>query len=227
MRILVVEDEKHLSDALCSILNEAKYMTDAVDNGADALSYAVSGIYDLIVLDVMLPKKNGFEVVSELRRQKITTPVLMLTALDGVKDKVKGLDLGADDYMTKPFSPDELLARIRVLSRRKGEVILDERTYADLVFSVSTSSLSCKETGRKIRLSFKEAEMMKLFLDRPGVYLSKDELITRVWGYDAEIGENNVEAYISFLRKKLHFVGSRCEITAAKKIGYKLEDAVC
>lgn len=223
MQILVVEDEKRLSDALCHILREQKYMVDAVFDGDAGYDYAKSGIYDLLILDVMLPCRNGFEVAAALRRDKIATPILMLTARDTIPDKVKGLDAGADDYMTKPFSPEELLARVRVLSRRRGEVVLDEISYGDLVFSVSACVLSCRATSKTVRLNFKESEMLKLFFSHPEMILPKEELITKVWGYDSDAGDNNVEAYISFLRKKFRFVGSVCEIVSMKKIGYKLE----
>ena len=213
MHILVVEDEKRLSDALCQILREQKYLVDAVGDGDEGYDYAKSGIYDLMILDVMLPGRNGFEVATALRREKVTLPILMLTARDTVPDKVQGLDAGADDYMTKPFSPDELLARVRVLSRRRGEVVLDE--------------MSCRKSGKSVRLNFKESEILKLFFARPAIILSKEELITKVWGFDSDAGDSNVEAYISFLRKKFAFVGSLCEIVSVKKIGYKLETTSC
>ncbi len=227
MRILIVEDERRLANALYQILTEKKYMVDAVFDGRDGLEYAKSGIYDLVVLDVMLPSMDGFSVVSELRNLQVRTPVLMLTAKESVSDKVKGLDAGADDYMTKPFSPEELLARVRVLSRRKGEVILDELRFHDIIFCLATSELSCTSTSKSVKLSFKESEMLKLFLAKPEMILTKEELITKIWGYDSDAGDNNVEAYISFLRKKLHFVGSETEIVSKKKIGYKLEVASC
>lgn len=227
MRILIVEDEKRLADALCQILTEQKYMTDVVFDGADGYEYAKSGIYDCIILDVMLPSMSGFDMVSLLRRDRISTPVLMLTARDTVSDKVRGLDAGSDDYMTKPFSPQELLARIRVLSRRKGEVVLDEMRYADVIFNQSSAEISCTKTQKNIRLNYKEAEMLKLFLAKPEVILSKEELITKIWGYDSDAGDNNVEAYISFLRKKLNYIGSETEIVSIKKLGYKLEVAIC
>ena len=227
MRILIVEDEKRLADALCQILTEQKYMTDVVFDGADGYEYAKSGIYDCIILDVMLPCMSGFDMVSLLRRDRISTPVLMLTARDTVSDKVRGLDAGSDDYMTKPFSPQELLARIRVLSRRKGEVVLDEMRYADVIFNQSSAEISCTKTAKNIRLNYKEAEMIKLFLAKPEVILSKEELITKIWGYDSDAGDNNVEAYISFLRKKLNYIGSETEIVSIKKLGYKLEVAIC
>lgn len=222
MNILIVEDEKRLADALHQILLEQKYMADIVHDGKDGLLYAESGIYDCIILDIMLPSMNGFEIVSQLRQKNITTPVLMLTAKDSISDKVRGLDSGADDYMTKPFSPDELLARLRVITRRKGEVILDEMKFADIVLHISMSELSNEKSAKSIHLNFKECEMLKMFMARPEVIISKEELITRVWGYDSDAGDNNVEAYISFLRKKLFFVESKAEILSAKKLGYKL-----
>lgn len=222
MNILIVEDEKRLADALRQILLEQKYMADIVNDGKDGLLYAESGIYDCIILDVMLPSMDGFEIVSELRKKQVNTPILMLTAKDSVLDKVKGLDSGADDYMTKPFSPDELLARLRVVTRRKGEVILDELKFSDLVLHISSSELSCENTSKSIHLNFKECEMLKMFMNRPEIILSKEELITKIWGYDSDAGDNNVEAYVSFLRKKLFFVGSHTEILSAKKLGYKL-----
>ena len=223
MRILVVEDERRLADALTEILTEVKYMVDAVYNGDDGLAYAESGIYDVIVLDVMLPGKNGFEIVSALRKKKIATPVLMLTARGDVTDKIRGLDAGADDYMTKPFSPGELLARVRVLSRRKGEVVLDEMTFGDLSFRISSMELVCGASGRSIGLSFREGEMIRLLMGNAGSIVQKEDMITKIWGYDSDAGDNNVEAYISFLRKKLSHLGSSCEIVTVKRVGYKLE----
>lgn len=222
MNVLIVEDEKRLAEALRQILLEQKYMVDVVYDGAEGLSFAESGIYDCIILDVMLPSLDGFEIVSAIRKKNVTTPVLMLTAKDSISDKVRGLDSGADDYMTKPFSPDELLARLRVVTRRKGEVILDEMRFADLVLHLSTSELSSEESKKSISLTFKECEVLKIFMSRPEIIISKEDIITRVWGYDSDAGDNNVEAYISFLRKKLLFVGSAAEILSAKKLGYKL-----
>ena len=222
MNILIVEDEKRLADALVHILLENKYMVDVVYDGLDGLAYGESGIYDCIILDIMLPSMNGFDVCLELRRKKITTPVLMLTAKDTVQDKVKGLDAGADDYMTKPFSPDELMARLRVLTRRRGEVILDEMKFMDITLHLDQSKLSCAKNLKSIHLNFKECEMLKMFMSRPEVIISKQDLITKIWGYDSDAGDNNVEAYISFLRKKLHFVESQVEIQSIKKLGYKL-----
>ena len=222
MRILIVEDEKNLANALGQILLEQKYMVDIVNDGQDGYDYAVSDIYDCIILDIMLPRKNGYEICSELRKNKISTPILMLTAKDSVSDKVRGLDLGADDYMTKPFSTDELLSRLRALTRRKGEVVLEQLEYGDIIFSLSSSELKSTMCTKAVRLSYKEAEILKLFLSSPQIIISKDTLITKIWGYDSEVQDNNVETYISFLRKKLSFVESKTSIVSLKKLGYKL-----
>lgn len=224
MQILIVEDEKRLADALYQILLEQKYMADVVYDGNDGLEYGLSGIYDLIILDIMLPYKDGFQVAYELRKNKIDTPILMLTAKDTVPDKVAGLEMGADDYMTKPFAPEELVARIKALSRRKGEVVIDETSFDDFNFNASTSMLS--KGTKSVHLNYKEAEILKLLLSKPDVIISKEEIITKVWGYDSDAGANNVEAYISFLRRKLHFVNSNSEIKSIKKMGYKLEQSV-
>ena len=227
MQLLVVEDEKRLREAICHILRGQKYLVDAVESGTEGYDYAKSGIYDCVILDVMMPGMNGFEVAAALRREKVSTPILMLTARDAVPDKVRGLDSGADDYMTKPFSPEELLARIRVLSRRRGEVVLDELTCGDLVYTLSSGTLACRTSEKTVRLNFKEGELLKLFLSSPGIILSKETIITKVWGYDSDAGDNNVEAYVSFLRKKLQFVGSSCALVSVKKMGYRLEVAEC
>lgn len=221
MQILIVEDEKRLADALKQILIEQKYMADVVYDGNNGLEYGKSGIYDLIILDIMLPFKDGFQVAFELRQSRINTPILMLTAKDTVPDKVSGLNCGADDYMTKPFAPEELIARIKALTRRKGEVVLDETSYGDFNFNASTNQLY--KGIKSVHLNFKEAEIMKLFLSKPEVIISKEEIITKVWGYESDAGSNNVEAYISFLRRKLQFINSDTEIKSVKKMGYRLE----
>ncbi len=221
MQILIVEDEKRLANALKQILLEQKYMADVVHDGNEGLEYALSGIYDLIILDIMLPYKDGFQVAFELREKKIITPILMLTAKDTIPDKVSGLNSGADDYMTKPFAPEELLARIKALTRRKGEVMLDETGYGDFTFNSSTNMLS--KGTKSVHLNFKEAEILKLFIAAPDTIHSKDDIIVKVWGYDSDAGSNNVEAYISFLRRKLHFINSSTEIKAIKKMGYRME----
>lgn len=221
MNVLIIEDEKNLAQALCRIMEEEKWQATAVYNGQDGLQHAIQYPYDIIVMDIMLPGLNGFDIVKELRNQKMDIPVLMLSALDEIPDKVKGLNVGADDYMTKPFSPAELLARIRVLTRRKGEVIIEKIEFGDLVLSLSTCELEC--SGKSIHLAYKEFEIMKLLMYHPKILTSKEELINSVWGNDSEAIDNNVEAYISFLRKKLLFLKSKVTIKVIRKVGYHLE----
>ncbi len=221
MQILVVEDEKRLAEALQQILSEKKYMVDLAFDGSDGLDMAMSGIYDIIILDVMLPKMNGLQVAQRLRKEKISTPILMLTAKDQISDKVTGLDAGADDYMTKPFSPDELFARVRALTRRQGEVVLDELKYDGLVLNLSTCDLS--NGSKSVHLNYKEFEIMKILMSNPQSVTTKDDLIVKVWGYDSNAVDNNVEVYISFLRKKLDFIHANVEIISLRKVGYRLE----
>jgi len=222
MKVLIVEDEVRLADALGQIMKEQHYQADIVYNGTDGLSCGLSGEYDVIVLDVMLPGENGFQVVKKLREARIQTPVLMLTARDDIQDKVTGLYRGADDYMTKPFIPEELLARIRALSRRQGEVIVEEMKFGDLTLTLSANDLCCGT--KSIHLGYKEFEVLKILMSNSGRIVSKETLISRVWGSDSDAEDNNVEAYISFLRKKLNFVGSRVEISTLRKVGYRLEE---
>ncbi|MEG0374199.1 MAG: response regulator transcription factor [Raoultibacter sp.] len=220
MQILVVEDDIRLAQALGHILEENNYQVDLVGNGELGLDYGETGIYDVIILDVMLPKMNGFDVVAELRRRKVTTPVLMLTARDAVPEKITGLDSGADDYMTKPFSPAELLAHLRALTRRQGEVVFETVAFEDIVLNLESFDLSC---GKKtIHLGLKEFSILKILMINPTQVISKETLIAKVWGVESSAEDNNVEAYISFLRKKLKFVGSRVIIETLRKAGYRL-----
>lgn len=221
MQILIVEDEVRLANALAQILREQKYIVDAVYDGRDGFDYAASGQYDVIVLDVMLPSMDGFQVVRSLREKRIQTPVLLLTAKDELRDKVHGLDCGADDYMTKPFAPEELCARIRALSRRQGDVVLDEMTFDDLTLNLSTYDLS--RGSKSIHLGYKEFEVLRILMSNPHTIVPKDDLINKVWGAASSAEDNNVEAYISFLRKKFYFLGSRVQIATIRKVGYHLE----
>lgn len=222
MNILLVEDEVSLSEALVHILKKEKYVVDAVYDGESGLNYALTGRYDVILLDIMLPKMNGYDVLMHLRNEKITTPVLILTARGQIADKVRGLDLGADDYLAKPFSTHELLARIRALLRRKNNAISENvKRYGDIEYNVSTFELCCN--GKKVKVALKESEIIQYFLDRPSFVVSKDELIVKLWGYDSEAEYNNIEVYISFLRKKLQFLGSKVTISTVRGVGYKLE----
>ena len=220
MTILLVEDEDRLAAALIELFHSEKYLADHADNGEDGLYAALQKDYDVIVLDVMLPKMDGFAVVHALRRAGKKTPVLMLTARDEIRDKIEGLDQGADDYMTKPFVPEELLARVRALSRRQGEVLLDELRFGDLCLSLATNELSTP--GQSVRLAFKEAELLKLLIANKGVILSKETILRKLWGDESEAVENNVEAYVSFLRKKLSFLRSSVKIQAIRRQGYLL-----
>lgn len=222
MKVLIVEDEIRLADTLCQIMLEQKYMADAVYDGLSGLDYAMSGIYDIIVLDVMLPKMNGFDVIKQLRKNKIHTPVILLTAKDETSDKITGLDSGADDYLTKPFVPDELLARIRALTRRQGEVVMNELSFSDITLNLSTYMLECNT--KSIHLGLKEFEVMKLLISNPKIVIPKEDLITKIWGTESDAEDNNVEVYISFLRKKLFYLGSKTVISTMRKIGYFLEE---
>ncbi len=222
MRVLIVEDEKSLSDALCSILRKHKYEVDAAYDGEEGLLYATSGIYDVILLDVMMPKLNGFAMLKELRAKKIRTPVLMLTALSQPADKVKGLDIGADDYLAKPFDTEELLARIRALCRRGGEYREDTLSFGDITLHLSGYRM--EGNGKTVKLSGKEYEIMRYLLERPSFVAEKEELINKVWGWDNDFESNNLEAYMSFLRKKLTFLGSNVTVTAIRGVGYQLAE---
>lgn len=222
MKLLLIEDELQLSDALSQLLHKNKYSVDAVYDGEDGLNYALSGIYDLIILDIMLPKLNGVEVLKELRKNNISTPVLLLTAKGEITDRVTGLDAGADDYLVKPFDANELLARLRALSRRKTEIINDNAlSFGDLTLNLSNYDL--KTSSESIRLTLKEFDILKYFMERPNLIVTKDDLITKVWGFDSEAEYNNIEVYISFLRKKLTYLKSSSKISTLRGIGYKLE----
>ena len=221
MNILIVEDESALAGALEHILRKAGHSTDWVADGQSALDYIRGFSYDLILLDVMLPKLDGLAVARQIRAEHIDTPVLMLTARTTVPDKVAGLNAGADDYLTKPFDPEELLARVNAMTRRKGSVVMNEIRYADLTLSLEAVRLRCAQ--KEVQLSPKEFQIARLILAEPQMTFTKDLIISRAWGMDSEATDNNVEAYISFLRKKLRYLGSKVTIRNLPKIGYRLE----
>ena len=221
MRVLIVEDERRLAEALGQIMAEQRYQTDVVYDGADGLDYALTEQYDVIVLDVMLPKLDGFEVASRLRHAHVSTPILMLTARDEMPDKIAGLDHGADDYMTKPFDIGELLARVRALTRRQGEVIGEQLTAGDLTLELSTRCL--RQGDKSVRLGFKEFDVLRQLMVHPRAVVPKEDIIARVWGLDSDAEDSNVEVYISFLRKKLSFLESNVSIGTVRKVGYYLE----
>lgn len=222
MNVLIVEDEIRLADSLRQIMKNQRYSCDVVHDGQDGLDYALSEIYDVIILDIMLPKLNGFEVVKGMRKKGVKTPVILLTARDELEDKIKGLDVGADDYLTKPFFAEELLARIRAVTRRQGEVIIDELKYGDLTLNLNNYSLYCGD--KSIHLGFKEFEILRILMSSSKTIVQKEELLTKVWGYDSDAEDNNVEVYISFIRKKLAYLGSRVTVSTIRRIGYHLEE---
>ena len=222
MKLLLVEDEKQLSEALQQILIKNKYTVDAVYNGDEGLDYALTGVYDVIILDIMLPKLNGIEILKMIRKRKISTPVILLTAKGSVEDRILGLDSGADDYLPKPFSPDELLARLRALTRRNGDFINENiLEFSDIKLNLSTYDMEVNDNS--ITLTQKEFAILKYFMQRPKLVVSKDDLITKLWGFDSDIEHNNIEVYISFLRKKLAYVESNVKITTIRRVGYRLE----
>ena len=222
MRLLLAEDEKELSKALCAILKHNNYSVDAVFNGQDALDYGLCENYDGIILDIMMPKKNGLEVLKELRENGISTPVLMLTAKAEVEDRILGLDMGADDYLTKPFSMGELLARIRAITRRKSEFSPNLLTSGNLSLNRETFELSVESNS--IRLGNKEFQMMEMLMSNPGRLISTEQFMERIWGYETEAEINVVWVYISYLRKKLSNLGAKLEIKAVRGVGYTLEE---
>jgi DNA-binding response OmpR family regulator len=225
MRILLAEDEKRMAAALVALLKQEKYDVDHFEDGASALSALESGVYDLAVLDVMMPEMNGFDVARHARNKGIKTPILMLTAKSQLDDMVIGLDSGADDYLTKPFQTKELLARLRALGRRSAsfqEVNL--LRYGDLSLDASTATLTCESSGQSIRLGEKELRILEYMLSNHGQIMSREQLAVKIWGFDNESEYNNVEVYMSFTRKKLAFVGSRVEIKAVRGLGYELRE---
>ena len=221
MKILIVEDDESLALAIAQILNEQKYQTEIAYNGEDGLDYALHDNYDLILLDIMLQKLDGFSLVKKLRQNKNNSPIIMLTAKDDIHSKITGLDSGADDYITKPFVKEELLARIRANARRQGDVIINTLSFCDLNLDLDTAILSCNT--KSIQLSFKEFSILKILLVHPNLVISKEVLIDKVWGNESEAEANNVEAYISFLRKKFQFIGTKVSINTLRRLGYRLE----
>ena len=221
MRVLLVEDDKYIAKAVAEILKKNNYTVDLVFNGEDGSDYALSGVYDIIILDIMLPKKDGLTILKEIRERGIDAPVLLLTAKDEIEDKVKGLDFGADDYLPKPFHYEELLARLRALSRRKSEFKNDGiLIYGDLQLAPHTLLLSCG--GRETKLKLKEAQLLELLIANKNQIISKDTIIEKVWGYDADVCDNHVESHISRLRKAITQIQSGINIRVIRGSGYTL-----
>ena len=223
MRVLIVEDEVRLAETLRDLLELEHYAADISHDGESGLDNALSDIYDLVILDVMLPKKDGFSILRELRRAGKTVPVLMLSARSELSDRVEGLDCGADYYLTKPFEPKELLACVRMLTRRQPEQRLSNALeFGDLRLELDSMQLSCGE--RSVRLSRKEFDMMELLMRSREMVLTKESLLLKIWGYESDAEDNNVEVYISFLRKKLEHLRSRVKIKTIRMVGYCLEE---
>ncbi len=222
MRLLLVEDEKRMAQALCEILHLEKYEVDHFANGIDGLAAIESGIYDIIILDVMLPGMNGYDIANKARQKGIRTPILMLTAKSELDDKVTGLDSGADDYLTKPFMTKELLARLRAFARRNINTPDGTLSFGDISLDTNTSTLACVATGQHVRLSEKEYRILEYLIANQGQILSREQLAVKIWGFESDAEYNNVEVYMSFTRKKLSFVGAKTEIKAVRGIGYEL-----
>ena len=221
MKILLVDDERQLTDALSVLLKQNNYSVDCAYDGEEGLDLALSDIYDVIVLDIMMPKLNGIEVLKRLRQNNVSSPVLMLSAKSELDDKILGLNLGADDYMTKPFSTKELLARIKALLRRKSVFTGDSLTFGDITLDRDTIKLICG--AHSITLGKKEFQILEMLMLNKGKSVDKEKLIEKIWGYDSEAEYNNIEVYISFIRKKLAAIGSVSEIKAIRGLGYTLE----
>lgn len=223
MKILVVEDEVQLADALTEILKRNKYSVDTQYEGIGGLDDALTGVYDCIILDIMLPGMNGIDILRNLRKEKVMTPVLLLTARSEVEDKINGLDCGADDYLTKPFVTGELLARVRALTRRKGGEMIDENKMEFNGLELNKSTSSVVYEGNDVKLSLKEYQIMELLITNPKQILPKERIIEKIWGYESDVEYNNIEVYISFLRKKLAVISAPVQIKTARGIGYSLE----
>lgn len=222
MRLLIAEDELDLAEALTVFFEKNKFSVDAVHDGFAAYEYGSSGEYDAIILDVMMPKLDGVEVLRKLRKDGIKTPVMMLTAKAQTYDRIEGFDAGADDYLPKPFEPDELISRVRAMLRRSGEYKPAVMTFGDVSLDSGSGELVCN--GKSVRLSGREYQVMELFMRSPKIVFSADRIMERVWGWDSEAEINVVWVHISNLRKKLRSIGSTVSINANRGMGYVLED---
>lgn len=224
MRVLLVEDDRRLSAAVCKLLEKERITAEPVYDGNDGLDWALAGEYDAIILDVMLPGMDGFSVLRELRKEKKATPVLMLTARTALEDRLTGLDSGADYYLPKPFESAELVSCLRAITRRGASVPVMNLGFGDIELDKKSGKLRNTKNGQEIKLGAKEYQLMELFLRNPAQILEKETIRERVWGLESEAEYNNLEVYVSFLRKKLAFIGSRTLIRATRGVGYSLED---
>lgn len=222
MKILLVEDEKRMAQALCEILRLENYEVEHFANGMEGLLALENDIYDMAILDVMLPEMNGFDIARSARKKGITTPILMLTAKAELDDKVTGLDSGADDYLTKPFMTKELLARIRALTRRALGTNDGMLSFGDITLDTNTLNLTCTGNGQSVRLGEKEYKIMEYLISNKGQILTREQLALKIWGMESDAEYNNVEVYMSFTRKKLKFLNAKTEIKAVRGVGYEL-----
>ena len=220
MKILIIEDEVLLANSLKHLLETKGFQVEAVYDGESGAEYALLGMYDLLILDVMMPGMDGYEVARKVRANRCATPILMLTARSGLEDRIQGLNAGADYYLTKPFDSRELLACINALLRRQGNQV-DELTFGNTVLDLASGMLVCGD--KSVRLSAREFDVMRLLLQSQGRNLSKEVILARVWGYDSNAVENHVEVYVGFLRKKLKSIGPNIRIEAVRRLGYHLE----
>ena len=224
MRILLVEDEKPLSAAIVKLLARRQFVVDAAYDGPTGLDLALTGDYDAMILDVMLPGMDGFSVLRAVRAKQSEIPVLMLTARSGLSDRVEGLECGADYYLPKPFQEEELIACLHAITRKKGGAANGALAFGDIELRKADVTLSCTKTGQSVALGAKEYQLMELFLRNPRQVLERETIVRRVWGYDDDAEYNNLAVYLSFLRKKLAFIGATVEIRAHRGIGYALEE---
>lgn len=222
MRILLAEDEKDLCEALNVILKHSNYSVDTVHNGEDAEAYLMTGIYDAAILDIMMPEKDGFTVLKNIREKRIDTPVLILTAKSGINDRVKGLDMGADDYLTKPFATKELLARLRAIIRRKTDNADNTLRFGNTVLDPLTFEIRAND--KKEQLSNREFQMLQMLMVNPGNIISVERFMEKIWGYDSDAQINVVWVYISYLRKKLTAIDADFRISVVRNIGYRLQE---
>ena len=223
MKILIIEDEYSLADAIAETLKKENFIVEIITDGQQGEDEALTNIYDMILLDVMLPNKNGFEILKQLRKEKIETPIIMLTAKSEIYDKLNGLENGADDYITKPFHMKELVARIKVILKRNSNLeSTDILEFSDLMLDLKTGKMSCGEN--QIIINGKELELLETLLVNKTQIINRETLANKIWGYDSDAEYNNVEVYVSFLRKKLKIIKTKVKIKAIRGIGYKLED---
>lgn len=224
MRVLIIEDEYNLADVIATSLKKENYLVDIETDGEEGLYKALNGVYNLIILDVMLPSMNGFEILKEIRENDVEVKVIMLTAKSELEDKLTGFDNGADDYVTKPFHIEELIARVNTsLRKNNSKKVVDYLEYGNIRLNLKNSSITCIDNNETIEVGKKEFELLEYFMQNKNQIISREQIYTKIWGLDNEIESNNLEAYLSFIRKKLKLIGANINIKANRGLGYKLE----